>query len=109
MTEESKRLAAYGIEQMFKKGTFYIGDIDNACKLMGMPANGPSYDKLRVLHCEKINDIPEDIRQRIPIWINDVLGGPRLSVVQIPALREGKVHALGFEDFDALPPPEADK
>lgn len=95
----TKRMAAFAIENMFsKKRYFDITTIRDVCALMGRPPAGPAYAKLGLLHCVDWNDIPEDIMRMIPVWINELLGGPRLSAVMIPALREGNVHQIGFED-----------
>lgn len=98
-TEENKRMAGFCIEQMFKGSTFYITDIDKAQRLIGCEHRGGAYDKLHVLHCVKFGDIPEDIMQMIPTWINEVLGGPRLTILSIPALREGNQELPQIEDF----------
>jgi|GEM_PF-4083892 len=101
--EERKMMAAFALEKMFKGDSFSICKIDDACKLMGRSGSGPSYDKLHALHCVKFGEIPANIMQLIPTWINEVLGGPRLSVVQIPALHEGNKSLLSIEDYDIQP------
>jgi hypothetical protein len=98
---ESKIFAAFQIEQMLKKGTFYITDIKEAAELMGHTPGGDAYNKLRSLHCVNFGDMPDEIFNRLPSLINEALTGRRLSVAQIPCLREGNQEHIetGSEDF----------
>ena len=97
--EHDKRMAAYALEKMFERTHYFdITAVRNACELMDRPASGKAFERLRALHCENWDRIPKDIMDLIPIWINELLGGPRVSVMQIPALREGNVHSIGHED-----------
>lgn len=101
MNDENKRMAAFAIEQMYKSSHFSITAVRDAAKLMSRHPGGGAYDKLHPLHCVHWGDIPEDIMQMIPVWMNEVLGGPRLSVTQIPALFEGNVELPKIEDIRA--------
>ncbi len=99
--EENKRVAAFAMEKMFEGKTFFISDVDKALKILGRAGSGPAYDKLSALHCVKFGEIPPDILERVPIWINEVFGGPRLSVAMIPALFEGNAELPLIEDTRA--------
>ena len=101
MEPQDKRMAAFVMEKMFKGTHFSICDVDTACKLMGCQYRGNTYEKLRTLHCVDWGDIPKDIMELVPVWINEVLGGPRLTVVSIPALREGNQELPQIEDYRA--------
>lgn len=103
MNESDKRIAAYAIEKMFRGRTFDICTIREAAKLLGCTPSGKAFERLQLVHCHPWGDIPPDILQMIPVWINEVLGGPRLSVAAIPALREGNDHIVGTEDLPQLP------
>lgn len=96
--EANKRVAAVALEEMFKKGTFYISDLWKCAELMGVPRRGGVWARLDALSGIKILDMPEDIQAQLPAWINEALSGPRISAVMVPALREGNVHTLGLED-----------
>lgn len=101
MQIEDQRMAAFALGQMFKDSSFSICTVDDACALMGRKGSGSAYNKLRALHCVKWGDIPRDIFQMIPVWLNEVLGGPRLQAVDIPALREGNQQLPQIEDYRA--------
>lgn len=101
MKIEDQRMAAFALEKMFKGKYFSICDVDKACTLMGRTGSGPAYDRLNALHCVHWGDIPDDIMRLIPVWLNEVLGGPRLAAVDIPALREGNQHLPQIEDYRA--------
>ena len=100
--EINKRLAFLAIERMLKSRYFDICTIDKAIKLVGAGGRGTQeYDRLNSLHCRHWSDIPDDILQLMPVWINRVLGGPPVSMLTIPALMEGNVTAPAIEDIRA--------
>lgn len=99
---QDQRMAAFTLDRMFRGGYFDITKVGNACRLMGRTGSGPAYERLRALHCVDWGDIPQDIMQMIPVWLNEVLGGPRLSAVQIPALREGNQELPQIEDSPGM-------
>lgn len=101
-TMQDQRIAAFTLERMFRGNHFNILSVDDACRLMGRTGSGPAYQRLRAIHCVDWGDIPPDIMQMIPVWLNEVLGGPRLSAVQIPALREGNQELPQIEDSPGM-------
>lgn len=98
MSEADKRMAAFTLERMLKGTFFSIVAVNEAAALMGRSVSGPIYRRLHALHCVPWGDIPDDIIALLPIWINEALGGPRVSVVQIPALLEGRHDLPQIED-----------
>ena len=99
MNEENKRMAAFVIEKMAKSNSFSICDVNDAGKLLGITPSGDAYNKLHTLHCVAWGEIPEDIMAKVPGWINEALGGRRLSIIDIPVLHEGNADVVSIEDY----------
>lgn len=74
-----------------------FGLLLDANKHPGKKSSDRTYDRLRLLQCVDWG-IPEDIMLMMPVWINEVFDGSRLSAVQVPALLEVNLSLLHLED-----------
>jgi len=102
MSNVDKRVAAVALEKMFRGQHFSICTVDDCIDLVGGSRAGQIYRRLSALHCVAWADIPDDVMQIMPVWINEVLGGPRLTVLQIPAVHEGNLSLPPIEDFPRI-------
>lgn len=63
------------VDMITKKSYFDICTLDKALKNMGVQAQcGKSYGILNSLHCMDYKDMPLELRQNIPMLVQNVIG-----------------------------------
>lgn len=106
-----KQLAALtALNNMFAKGYFNLCTVDAVAKMLEVNANGEAYDVLHTLHCVHFDKMPRELREQVPVLIQQCLGGPAIpqftlaglpsegldiKTVQLPPAKNGLLRMLG--------------
>jgi hypothetical protein len=61
------------VTDLFEKKYFDICKIDQVLKIIGARQAGQAYDMLHSLHCVSYDKMPQELRDRIPHLVNEVL------------------------------------
>lgn len=71
---DTKRLVVQtAVTQLFEKNYFDICKVDQVLKMVGGRQAGPAYDMLHSLHCVHYDKMPQELRDRLPHLVNEVL------------------------------------
>lgn len=60
-------------KKMLESRHFSICDLDKICDIVGARQSGDAYTLLRALHCVDYNAMDQELRNRIPLLVNEVL------------------------------------
>lgn len=60
-------------KKMLESRHFSICDLDKICEIVGARQSGDAYTLLRALHCIDYNAMDQELRNRIPLLVNEVL------------------------------------
>ena len=76
MSDDTKALIAItALNKMFAGAHFSICTIDSIAEMLGVIPDGEARRQLKPLHCMDWSDMPRDLRQRVPILIQQALAG----------------------------------
>ena len=68
--------AIASLNDMMRKGTFYISTVTEVAKAIGAVPDPRAMDILRPLHCMEIGRLPPELRDAIPALIERCIGTP---------------------------------
>lgn len=68
--------AITALNEMLRKGTFYISTITEVAETIGASPDTAAMRILRPLHCMKIGDMPQELRDSLPRLIERCLSVP---------------------------------
>lgn len=75
--EETRIQAAVtAMNKMLRSSYFDICTVDSVAKMLGIETKRDSYNILRTLHCVHYNEMPIELRNKIPMLIADALDNP---------------------------------
>jgi hypothetical protein len=64
------------LDHLFQSNYFSICQLDAVLKVIDQPQGTPAYQLLRTLHCVDYSAMPSELRQRIPLLVNECLRPP---------------------------------
>lgn len=68
--------AITSLNDMMRKGTFYISTVTEVAKAIGAVPDSRALDILRPLHCMDIGRMPQELRDALPSLIERCIGTP---------------------------------
>lgn len=76
MADDTKALIAItALNKMFEGSHFSICTIDKLATMLGVRTTPEVYNQLSALHCVNWNDMPRELRSRVPALIQECLAG----------------------------------
>lgn len=75
MTDTKALVAAAALNKMFKGSHFSICTIDSVAAMLGVHPEKQAYDLLRPLHCVDWSAMPIELRNQVPVLIEQALAG----------------------------------
>lgn len=73
---ETRRLViSHALNELFTKRHFNICQLDAVAELLNAPRNTDAFKLLRTLHCVDYSDMAPELRDRIPLLVNECLTG----------------------------------
>ena len=84
--ENLKNVAAMtNLNHMMRKGYVSICDIDKVAGLLGIDVKGSeSYQMLSAMHCINFSEMPQEMREAIPVLIKELLQMDAAYQFQMP-------------------------
>lgn len=76
INETKMMVAKVALEKVIKSTYLDICTVDKVIDLLGARRSGEAYKILSTLHCVHYDDMPMDLRGRIPLLINEILTTP---------------------------------
>ena len=73
LTETKRLVVTTAVTALLEKSYFSICNLDNCIELVGARKGGDAYKLLRALHCVDYSKMAPDLRDSIPLLINEVL------------------------------------
>lgn len=73
MEQTKKLVVTAALGKLFDESYFCICTLNNVMDLIGSRRDGESYKLLRALHCIHYSKMDQDLRDRIPMLVNECL------------------------------------
>lgn len=86
--------AICSLNNMMKKGTFYISDINDIAKMMGITPDATAMSILRPLHCVPFEQMTPYLREQVPELIKQALGGDPIYEFEYTLTHETKTEVF---------------
>lgn len=73
MPETQQLVLRAATRKLFDSRHFSICTVDSMMKLIGATERSPAYTQLSALHCVDYADMPQDLRERLPLLVRECL------------------------------------
>lgn len=73
LTETKRLVVTAAITTLLEKNYFSICELDKCIELVGARKDGDAYKLLRALHCVHYSKMGQELRDSVPLLINEVL------------------------------------
>ncbi len=93
--------ALAALNEMLRKGTFYISTVTEVADAIGAIPDGAAMRILRPLHCMKLGDMPAELREALPRLIERCINVPAHQF-QVTALTPEQSHRLASNSIRLL-------